>query len=157
LFLFAFAFAQNNKTVAQDTKQNEANAIATVRTLNTAVYTYSSTYPDGYPPTLFSLSDRGRDYSPEHAGLISAELGCEAPPCAMRGYYFTYTRIVVGDEANDQIFVVTARPRRYGVTGKLSLYSDQNAVIRGTFENRPATAADKPVQELIEKREEAGK
>jgi hypothetical protein len=112
-----------------------------MRTLNTAALTYKVSYKEaGYPPTLNSMASNGdsKEYSREHAGLISEDLGCKSTPCAFHNYLFSYKKTEKG-------YVVTARPQDYSVSGKLSLYSDQTAVIRWTLEDREATADDAPV------------
>jgi len=146
LSLLGVCLAQESRRplAADFMKNNERGATASMRTLNTAVLTYSTSYTEaGYPPTLSSMASNGdsKDYNPEHAGLITEDLGCKNMPCAFHNYLFSYKKTAEG-------YVVTARPQEYGVTGKLSLYSDQTAVIRGTFEDREATANDSPVDKL---------
>jgi hypothetical protein len=53
--------------------------------------------------------------------------------------------IFISYKKTEKGYVVTARPEKYGVSGKLSLYSDQTAVIRATLEDREATVDDPPV------------
>jgi hypothetical protein len=147
LFLLGICFAQEAKKQADidPVKQNELRATGVVRTLNTSAITYLTTYEKtGYPPTLNSMAkeDGSQEYNEEHAGLITEDLGCKNPPCAFRHYLFSYTKTKKG-------YVVTARPEAYGVSGKLSLYSDQTVVIRATFEDREATADDLPVDTLL--------
>jgi hypothetical protein len=146
LFLLGVCFAQEEQkqTAVDPIKQNESAAAASMRTLNTAAITYKVAYKKaGYPPTLSSMATNGdsKDYNQEHAGLITEDLGCKNMPCAFHHYLFTYKKTGKG-------YVATARPQEYGVTGKLSLHSDQTAVIRGTFEDREATANDPPIDEL---------
>ena len=147
VFLLSTCFAQEAKKQAavDPVEQNELRANATMRTLNTAALTYVTTYEKtGYPPTLSSMAseDGSQEYNEEHAGLITEDLGCKNPPCTVHHYLFSYTKTKKG-------YVVTARPEAYGVSGKLSLYSDQTAVIRATFEDREATADDPPVDKLL--------
>jgi hypothetical protein len=146
MFLLGSCFAQESKTQAavDPIKQNELQASGAMRTLNTAALTYLTAYETvGYPPTLSSMAmnDDSKDYNKEHAGLITQDLGCKNPPCAFHHYLFSYKKTEKG-------YVVTARPEEYGVSGKLSLYSDQTAVIRATLQDREATADDPPVGTL---------
>lgn len=146
LFVLGVCFAQEPKKQAavDPIKQNELQANGAMRTLNTAALTYLTTYETvGYPPTLSSMAtnEDSQDYNEEHAGLITQDLGCNNPPCAFQHYLFSYKKTEIG-------YVITARPEKYGVSGKLSLYSDQTAVIRATLEDREATAGDPPVGTL---------
>src|SRR5882672_3056973 len=146
LFLLGVCFSQEpqKQTGINHIQQNEQAATSAIRTLNTAALTYRATYERvGYPPTLSSMASNGvsKDYNTEHAGLITEELGCKNMPCAFHQYLFSYKKKGKG-------YVATARPQEYGVSGKLSLYSDQTAVIRATWEDREATAADPPVDTL---------
>jgi hypothetical protein len=147
LFLLSFCFAQEpqKQTSVDPIQQNERGATSSMRTLNTAAVTYSVSFKKaGYPPTLSSMATNGdsKEYNQEHAGLITEDLGCKNMPCAFHHYLFSYRKTAKG-------YVVTARPQEYGVTGKLSLYSDQTAVVRGTLENREATANDTLVDKLV--------
>jgi hypothetical protein len=146
LFLLGACFAQESKKQAavDPIKQNELQASGAMRTVNTAALTYLTAYETaGYPPTLSSMAvnEGSQDYNEEHAGLITQDLGCKNPPCAFHHYLFSYKKTEKG-------YVVTARPEKYGVSGKISLYSDQTAVIRATLEDREATVDDPPVDTL---------
>lgn len=147
MFLLGSCFAQESKKqdAVDPIKQNELQANGAMRTLNTAALTYLTTYKTvGYPPTLSSMAtiEDSQDYNEEHAGLITQDLGCENPPCAFHHYLFSYKKTEKG-------YVITARPEKYGVSGKLSLYSDQTAVIRATLQDREATADDPPVSNIV--------
>ncbi len=130
---------------------NEASAMATLRTLNTAEVTFASTYNQGFTDTLNrlgqSVTTSGRP-SADHADLVDPDLAGLGPggftnSFTKNGYRFTYTpqgqwRLVAAYE-------ITAEPVDYGVTGVRSFYIDQSAVIRATSEKRPATAGDNPI------------
>jgi hypothetical protein len=123
-------------------KKNEQNATAAMRTLNTAAQTYKTSYEDaGYPSSLNSMASNSdsKDYNQEHAGLITEDLGCKNMPCTFHNYLFSYKKTEKG-------YWVIARPQEYGVTGKLSLYSDQTGIIRRTLEDREATADDAAIR-----------
>ena len=132
------------KTVA-DRTQAELRAARVMRTLNTAAIAYKTTFPNvGYPPTLNSMSSDAdsKDYSDAHAGLIEEALGCKNQPCPFHNYRFAYYK--AGDG-----YVIIGRPQIYGTDSKLSLYSDDKGVIRGTLEDREATAKDLPIDQLL--------
>jgi hypothetical protein len=148
LFLLGACFAQESKKQAavDPIKENELQAKGAMRTLNTAALTYLTAYEKaGYPPALsnMAMNEGSQDYNEEHAGLITQDLGCKNPPCAFHHYLFSYKKTEKG-------YVVTARPEKYGISGKLSLYSDQTAVIRATLKDREATMDDPPVGTLAD-------
>jgi hypothetical protein len=51
---------------------------------------------------------------------------------------------VRADDASPQNFRLTLRPETYGVGLVRSYYTDESLIIRGTGEDRPATASDPP-------------
>jgi type IV pilus assembly protein PilA len=127
---------------------NEASAVGTMRTINTAAITYSSTFPDvGFPESLENLGgspgDDANDSSdqeanPDHTGLIDNILS--TPPFQKSGYRFAYNKIS-GSE-----YSVSARPVKYGSDGTKSFFTDESGVIRATSEDRDATVDDPPLQ-----------
>jgi hypothetical protein len=147
LFLLSTCFAReaqkhdNNgsKEAVQDPIANQHNAARAVRALNIAAENYYVTYA-AYPATLGAMgapAGDSKDYDKDHAGLLTEPLGCAHEPCTFHNYLFTYKQTAAG-------YIVTARPKKYGVDGKLSLYSDESGMIRGTLEDREATNKDKP-------------
>ena len=117
----------------------EQAAASTMRTLNTAVLTYSVNFKDiGNPPSLQSMAvnpENESEASPQHAGLLTREFGCPQPSCVFHGYVFSYKREKTG-------YVISGRPQKYGEQGKISFFSDGTLVIRSTTDDRPATAKD---------------
>ena len=101
---------------------NEASAVATLRTLNTASISYSTTY-GGYPPNLVSLGPvtAGTPPSSSSADLIDNELAVD--PATKSGYTFTYTNTA-------GYYTITANPVTVGVTGQRYFFTDQSGVIR---------------------------
>ncbi len=72
------------------------------------------------------------------------EPATEAAQEAMTGgYTLRYTPEQVDANGNAHAFALVARPRNYGY---MSFYTDQTGVIRGTRDNRPATAQDAVVK-----------
>jgi type IV pilus assembly protein PilA len=113
---------------------NESSAVGNIRTLNTSLVTYASTYSDiGFATSLGALGGEGG--SPNHAGLIDAVLAS----AEKSGYRFS-----LRGESNE--YEIVARPIRFGETGTKSFFTDQSGVIRFTEENRAATASDQPLQ-----------
>jgi len=127
---------------------NEESAVGSLRTINTALVTYSSSFPDiGYPESLENLGvdpsssdDEDSNFvaTPEHLGLIDNMLS--SPPFQKSGYKFIYNKI------SNSEYSVGARPQRYGSDGRTSYFTDQSGVIRETSEDRDATADDPPLQ-----------
>ncbi len=136
--------------------ENEDNAAGMLRTINTAVVTYSSMFPDiGCPDSLEVLgpstdsterdsseedttTEETYDSSPYHAGLIDSILS--TPPFERSGYRFNYTRLSQSE------YTVVARPLSYGAEAEYSYFTDQSGVIRYTSEDRDATVEDPPLE-----------
>jgi len=116
-------------------RANEASAVGSLRTLNTALITYSAAYPDiGFPNAISSLAGDGG--SPDHAGLIDNVLG--SPPYEKSGYRFTYQR------TGQSEYAIVARPVEQDGEDR-SFFTDESGVIRFTNEERDATAQDPPL------------
>jgi type IV pilus assembly protein PilA len=119
---------------------NEASAVATLRTYNTAIVSYSTTYNTD-PDT--NLSELGTSGTPSSAAadLVDSLLGSAAP--VKSGYTFTYTP---GSPSNGVIsqYSITAQPQSSS-TGQRYFFTDQSGVIRQTTNAQPATAASNPI------------
>lgn len=115
-------------------------AVSVLRTLNTALVTYATSYPaQGYAPTLRNLSGEGDQGSnPEHAMLIDSAFLQE--PAIKNGYEFHYVR------SGSDHYQITATPVRPG-EGLPSFFTDESCVIRATSEGRPANANDPPLDQ----------
>jgi len=106
---------------------NEASAVGSIRTVNTAQVTYSSTYGTGYAATLATL---GGLTSPCTALSTNA---CLIDPVLSSGTKSGYTfssaaTLPVGGVNNG--FEVEGHPNAVGTTGQRSFCSDQTGVIR---------------------------
>jgi prepilin-type N-terminal cleavage/methylation domain-containing protein len=130
---------------------NEASAVGSLRTITTASVTYSSTYGNGFPPSLGSAGGAaGLTVADcQSALLVDSVLsggGGTANVSQKSGYSFTYTPInpnaaaangCTAAGAND--FVVNAVPITLGSSGQRSFCTDESGVIR--FDSTGATAA----------------
>jgi type IV pilus assembly protein PilA len=131
---------------------NEASAVGSLRTINTAAISYSATYPNGFPPSLDSLGGSGAATC-DHAELIDATLASGQKS----GYVFSYglvsqtrlaPRVSPGaaqagcSEAGGTAYAASADPVTRGVTGQRSFYTDQTGIIR--FDPNGAATADSP-------------
>src|SRR6266403_1177903 len=96
---------------------NEASAVGSVRTVNTAQVVYATTYPKrGYAPNLATLGPdprRANTESPEHANLIDDTLGnesCAADAwCKKSGYHFRITAVCSKQHLCEE-YVAVLRP-----------------------------------------------
>lgn len=125
-------------------------APSTLRTLNTAMITYASTYNQGFPDSLRKLGPPPKGQPDmNHADLVEGVLaglgkGATGTSFVKAGYKFTY---MPGPGAFGRIatYTVTARPLEHGKTAMRSFFTDQSNVIRATTENRDANARDTPI------------
>src|SRR5450759_990406 len=71
---------------------NEASAVASLRTINTSIVAFSTTYSTD--PSL--LADLGPATTPSStaADLVDSLLGTATIPAVKSGYNFTYTKVV---------------------------------------------------------------
>jgi type IV pilus assembly protein PilA len=121
------------------TEVHGSSAASTLRTLNTAIITYATTYPDvGYPNSLPALSGQAnQEPASDHAMLLDPAFSQEL--VIRNGYQFRYTR------TGQEHYQITATPVQYN-DGLESFFTDETAVIRTTKETRPATASDPPLE-----------
>jgi len=105
---------------------NEASAVGSVRTINTAEITYSATWGVGYATALSNLGGA--------AGCTaSSTTACLVDPVLSTGTKSGYTFLAAGGAAVGGIvntYEVNATPVTVGTTGTRSFCSDQSGVIR---------------------------
>ncbi len=125
------------------TAANQASAVSSLRTINTAEVTYSSRYNSGYSPSLSALGEggAGSQPTPSAAGLIDSVLASGVKS----GYRITYVSGLPDKTGHIKTYTVVARPVEYGKSGKMSFFTDESGVICQTEEDRPATAKDPPL------------
>jgi type IV pilus assembly protein PilA len=117
---------------------NEASAVGSIRTVNTAEVTYSSTYPNVGFNVLANLGGAGG--SATGAGLIDSVLAS----AVKSGYVFV---IVTGGATGSgpaTTYTVQGDPQN-SQTGQRHFYSDQSGVIRYNV-SAQASAGDSPLQ-----------
>src|ERR1700737_2548346 len=102
---------------------NEASAVASLRTLNTASISYSTTY-GAYPTNIGNLGPAATANS-STADLIDSVLAGGVKS----GYTITYTG-VAGTGGVISGYTITAVPVTQGVTGQRGFFTDQSGVIR---------------------------
>jgi hypothetical protein len=141
--IFAFLAITVPSLLRSRIAANQAAAVGSLRTINTAESTYTGEYKAGYSPTLAALGEPvgGSPPSASAAGLIDPVLATGTKS----GYTFTYTPGPKDDAGHIKSYTVTARPLN-NRTGINSYFIDQTGVIRQTTEDRSATAKDPVIE-----------
>jgi prepilin-type N-terminal cleavage/methylation domain-containing protein len=121
---------------------NEASAVGSMRTINTAEITYASTYPSvGYATALTNLAGSSCAAPTSTAAcLIDTTLaGATTAATGKSGYYFTI--------ANSSAlgYTLLGDPAKAGSTGIKHFYTDGTAVIHVNL-TAVATASDAAIQ-----------
>ncbi|HXA84322.1 MAG TPA: prepilin-type N-terminal cleavage/methylation domain-containing protein [Candidatus Dormibacteraeota bacterium] len=123
-------------------RANEAAAVASVKTINTAEFIYYNTYPAvGYSSNLANLGSHGSSCdnpTSTNACLIMDEALTSG---LKNGYIFE----IVGDGNKPTIsYTVNASPES-GVSGRCSITSSEGGDVRLSLPGGPASAGDKSV------------
>ncbi len=118
---------------------NEASAVGTLRSLNTAAVTYSTSC-GGFPMTKAAMG-------PPLAGCATADLidAVLAGPGAKSGYTFVYTPGAANAAGFADTYTILADPTTLGTTGNRSFFTDQSGVIRAKVGATGATVGDPPI------------
>jgi prepilin-type N-terminal cleavage/methylation domain-containing protein len=117
---------------------NQASAVGSLRTLNTAEVTYATTYNTGYSPTLGDLGPPPPPNTPvaTAAGLVDevlsgwAQSQSAATKSAKSGYEFTYSPGGTDTSGRINTYQIFATPISPGTTGTNFYFTDQSGVIR---------------------------
>jgi type IV pilus assembly protein PilA len=117
---------------------NEASAVGSLRTLNTAAVTYSTTY-GGYPKGLSSLAPATPATSTS-ADLVDSVLSSGTKS----GYSFTWSSGTTDATGNYLNYNIVAQPVTPGTTGQRYFYTDQSGVIRANASGA-ATVSSTPI------------
>ena len=108
---------------------NEASAVQSLRTMNTSLVQYTTTY-GGYPTTTQGIlalgGPAGGTPISSSAELIDAVLASGTKS----GYTFGYTAGVTDNNGNVISYTMTGAPISAGVTGTRTFFTDQTGVIR---------------------------
>ncbi len=125
---------------------NQASAVGSLRTLNTANITYASTYNTGYSGQLSYLGNVGvANPSATQAGLIDSVLaGPGGNTSAKSGYNFGYTPGATDASGRINTYSYIAWPITVGTTGTNYYFTDQSGVIRQNS-TAQATSSDSPI------------
>jgi type IV pilus assembly protein PilA len=103
---------------------NEASAVGSMRTLNTAAVTYSTTY-GGYPASLATLGPAASATSTT-ADLVDSVLAGGVKS----GYSFSWSAGTADSSGNIDAYSIAASPVTVGTTGQRYFFTDQSGVIR---------------------------
>jgi type IV pilus assembly protein PilA len=126
---------------------NEASAVGSLRTINTAEVTYASTYPtQGFATDLGTLGGTGTSATSATALLLDNVLGAAGGSAAPGNVKSGYSFYVTATGAQPvPTYSSNANPVSVDQTGKRYFYSDSSGVIRY---NTTVTAlvTDSPLQ-----------
>jgi type IV pilus assembly protein PilA len=103
---------------------NEASAVYSIRTVNTAQVTYATTYPTvGYAASLNMLASPATGQSSStNAGVLDWVLGCTTAVCPKSGYDFQIYN--VSGSPIITAYSVSGVPITIGITGNRGFCSD---------------------------------
>ncbi|HEV2493082.1 MAG TPA: prepilin-type N-terminal cleavage/methylation domain-containing protein [Terriglobia bacterium] len=119
---------------------NQASAVGSLRTIDTAEIEYASTYNTGFSPTLAALGPPASGTeTASAAGVIDSVLagGTKA------GYSFVYSTTASTGGRYDT-YTINANPVTVGTTGTNYYFTDQTATIRQNS-TAAASASDSPI------------
>jgi len=116
---------------------NQASAVGSLRTLNTACIAYSTSYGT-FPGALSNLGPIGSSgtASSTSADLIDSVLSGGTKS----GYTFKFTA-----GSSNQSYTITATPITAATTGQNMYYTDQSGVIRSDTSGSGAGSASTPI------------
>lgn len=115
---------------------NQAAAVGSLRTVNTAAITYAATYNQGYPTSLAALGPPAGRAPDAHAADLIDEVMASG---TRSGYVLTYTPGEKDADGRVDKYTLHADPVTPGNTGLNHYFTDETGVIR--------QEADKPANE----------
>jgi len=137
--LFVVTNVAAQEVLSPPSEADQSSAVGSLRSINTAEVIYYKQYQKGFSPTLVSLGvpPEGTKPSASAAGLLDSSL----TNGKKNNYVFTYEAGRPDATGKITAYTVSARPAKWQ-SGVQSFFTDQTAIIRGTNENRAATASD---------------
>jgi prepilin-type N-terminal cleavage/methylation domain-containing protein len=116
---------------------NQASAVGSLRTLNTAEVTYATTYNTGYSANLGSLGGPAgaTTTAATASGLVDEvlsgwKLSTTSTYSQKSGYQFVYSPAAADASSRIDQYQITASPISVGTTGTNFYFTDQSGVIR---------------------------
>ena len=129
---------------------NESSAVGSVRTINTAMVTYATSFPDtGYSATLTALGGATAACAPPAVATVGAACLIDNLLSVVQqksGYQFAAAGAATAGSTTNNTYTVTALPLSVGATGNRGFFSDQSGVIRYTLDGTAPTIASSPLQ-----------
>jgi type IV pilus assembly protein PilA len=125
---------------------NEASAVGSMRTVNTAQVTFASTYGIGFAGSMAALGTPVGGCPAAGASAAAACLIDEVLTAGTKSGYLVVLNSAVGTAAAPtNIYNATATPVAVGSSGQRRFYTDESGVIRFNAA-AAAGAADAPIQ-----------
>lgn len=123
---------------------NEASAVGSVRTINTAEVTYASTYPNYGFTTLLNLGASAGAVSPTNPAILDGVLASGTKS----GYILATPTPASAATGTTPIssYTVTAMPQAAGTSGQRTFFSDASGVIRYRTDGTTANSGDSALQ-----------
>jgi len=121
---------------------NEASAVASLRTYNTSIVAYSTTYNTD-PATNLAQLGPATTPSSAAADLVDNLLGIAAP--VKSGYTFTYAPGTAASNGAVNTYTIIAIAATQNVTGQRKFFTDQSGVIRQTTDGSTPSATSSPI------------
>ena len=113
---------------------NESSAVGSVRTINTAMVTYASSFPDtGYALALTNLGGATAACAPPAVATVAAACLIDSLLSVTQqksGYQFAAAGAATAGSLTNNTYTVSAVPLTIGATGNRGFFSDQSGVIR---------------------------
>jgi type IV pilus assembly protein PilA len=131
---------------------NEAAAVGTLRTMNTAAVTFSSTWSSGFPPTFAALGGAVGTAKCTAANLLDNVLAQD--PANKGGYTYTffpgaaYVNPAPGC-LGTQTYAIEAVPQTVGTTGQRAFCTDESGVIHYDTTGAIAGATDVACEAVV--------
>jgi type IV pilus assembly protein PilA len=119
---------------------NEASAVASLRTLNTSIVAFQTTYATD--PSLLANLGPSATPSSTAADLVDNLLG--ADPAVKSGYSIAYTPGAASATGQITTYTMVATPLSSS-TGQRLFFTDQSGVIRQTTDGSTPTASSTPI------------
>ena len=117
---------------------NEASAVSSLRTMNTACITYNTSF-NAYPTALTNLAPVTSPALPTSTAADLLDATLTTAPFQKSGYTFTF------HAAGGTTYSINADPMNSGTTGVRTFFTDQTGVIHVSSAGTPATTANSPL------------
>jgi type IV pilus assembly protein PilA len=112
---------------------NEASAVTSMRTINTAEIVYNTTFAAGFSPSLASLGSGGTPCTfstiPTPTASCLADDVLAQDPSTKNGYTFTYTAGAADGNGVIGNYDLSASPVSIGSTGQQGFFTNESCVV----------------------------